>query len=405
MTQFESGRDERSPRLSRRQAVVLFLRRLAFATTLVVAAVGTAAYLFVPGLWRGPTRAQTSPVRERAQFLIKQGERIYVPPGSQLRNKLVIAPVAGKEIRRKLALPAVVEVDPTRTVKVLSPVAGQVVDVAIQVGARVAQGDVLAVIESGDLAQAFADQDKARAAQTLAKQTLDRLLGLEKTRAISVKDREQAQSDLAQTEAELARAEQRLRAMGVSPDQKAGSRLPLKALAAGSVIDLQLAPGAYINDITIPVMTIANLETIWVTANVAEKDSALVGKGESAEVVFTAYPGEVFKGQIFFVSDVLDPDTRRTKVRVAFPNPDMRLKPNMFAIATLLAPKQNLPAIPTTALVLKDETDQVFLEVAPWTFQSRSVRVSALQGDEAAVEDGIKVGDRIVVTGGVLLND
>jgi cobalt-zinc-cadmium efflux system membrane fusion protein len=405
MTQFESGRDERSPRLSRRQAVVLFLRRLAFATTLVVAAVGTAAYLFVPGLWRGPTRAQTSPVRERAQFLIKQGERIYVPPGSQLRNKLVIAPVAEKEIRRKLALPAVVEVDPTRTVKVLSPVAGQVVDVAIQVGARVAQGDVLAVIESGDLAQAFADQDKARAAQTLAKQTLDRLLGLEKTRAISVKDREQAQSDLAQTEAELARAEQRLRAMGVSPDQKAGSRLPLKALAAGSVIDLQLAPGAYINDITIPVMTIANLETIWVTANVAEKDSALVGKGESAEVVFTAYPGEVFKGQIFFVSDVLDPDTRRTKVRVAFPNPDMRLKPNMFAIATLLAPKQNLPAIPTTALVLKDETDQVFLEVAPWTFQSRSVRVSALQGDEAAVEDGIKVGDRIVVTGGVLLND
>jgi membrane fusion protein, heavy metal efflux system len=378
---------------------------LVYATTLVVAVVGAAAYLLLPGLWRGPSRAQTPPARERAQYLIKQGERIYIPPGSQLRNKLVIAPVAAKEIRRKLALPAVVEADPTRTVKVLSPVVGQVVDVAIQVGARVAQGDVLAVIESGDLAQAFADQDKARAAQKLAKQTLDRLLGLEKTRAISVKDREQAQSDLAQTEAELARAEQRLRAMGVSPDQKTGSRLPLKALAAGSVIDLQLAPGAYINDITIPVMTIANLETIWVTANVAEKDSALVGKGESADVVFTAYPGEVFKGQIFFVSDVLDPDTRRTKVRIAFPNPDTRLKPNMFAIATLLAPKQSLPAIPTTALVLRDETDQVFVEVAPWTFEARAVRVSTLQGDEAAVEDGIKVGDRIVVAGGVLLND
>jgi cobalt-zinc-cadmium efflux system membrane fusion protein len=179
----------------------------------------------------------------------------------------------------------------------------------------------------------------------------------------------------------------------------------LKALAAGSVIDLQLAPGAYINDITIPVMTIANLETIWVTANVAEKDSGLVEKGESAEVVFTAYPGEVFKGQIFFVSDVLDPDTRRTKVRIAFPNPDMRFKPNMFAVATLLAPKQNLPVIPTTALVLRDETDQVFMEVAPWTFEARSVRVNALQGGEAAVESGIKVGDRIVVTGGVLLND
>ena len=400
MTQFDSGRDDRPPRQGRLQTVA---RGLAYATALLAAVVGAGAYLLPPSLWRGPTRAQTPP--PRAQFLIKQGERIYVPPGSPLRNKLVIAPVAVKEIRRKLALPAVVEVDPTRTVKVLSPVAGQVVDVAIQVGARVAQGDVLAVIESGDLAQAFADQDKARAAQKLAKQTLDRLLGLEKTHAISVKDREQAQNDLAQAEAELARAEQRLRAMSVSPDQKAGSRLPLKALAAGSVIDLQLAPGAYINDITIPVMTIANLETIWVTANVAEKDSALVGKGESAEVVFTAYPGEVFKGQVFFVSDVLDPDTRRTKVRIAFPNPNTRLKPNMFAIVTLLAAKQSLPAIPTTALVLRDETDQVFMEVAPWTFEARSVRVNALQGDEAAVEDGIKVGDRIVVTGGVLLND
>jgi len=407
MTQFESGPAEEPPRQSQQQAVARGLRSrsLAFATTLIVAGVGAGAYLLVPSLLRGSTRAQTPPVRERAQFLIKQGERIYIPPGSQLRNRLVIAPVAEKEIRRKLVLPAVVEVDPTRTVKVLSPVAGQVVDVAIQVGARVAQGDVLAVIESGDLAQAFADQDKARAAQKLAKQTLDRLLGLEKTRAIPVKDREQAQNDLAQSEAELARAEQRLRAMAVSPDQKAGSRLPLKALASGSVIDLQLAPGAYINDITLPVMTIANLDTIWVTANVAEKDSALVEKGESAEVVFTAYPGEVFKGQIFFVSDVLDPDTRRTKVRIAFLNPDTRFKPNMFAVATLLAPKQSLPTIPTTALVLRGETDQVFMEVAPWTFEARSVRVNSLQGDEAAVEGGIKVGDRIVVAGGVLLND
>jgi membrane fusion protein, heavy metal efflux system len=407
MTHMESGRDERPPRQSLRQTLAQSVRRhrWAFATTLIAVLIATGAYLLLPNNWRGPTRAQTPLVRERAELLIKQGERLYVPPGSQLRDKLVMAAVAEKEIRRKLALPAVVEADPTRTVKVLSPVAGQVIDVAVQVGARVAQGDVLGVIESGDLAQAFADQDKARAAQKLAKQTLDRLLGLEMTRAVAVKDREQAQNDLAQAEAELARAERRLRAMGVSPDQKAGSRLPLKALAAGSVIDLQLAPGAYINDITVPVMTIANLETVWVTGNVAEKDSALVVKGETAEVIFTAYPRDVFKGQVFFVSDVLDPDTRRTKVRIAFPNPDTRLKPNMFAIVTLLAPRQSVPVIPTTALVLRDENDQVFMEVAPWTFEARSVRVAFLQGEEAAIDSGLKVGDRIVVAGGVLLND
>jgi len=89
-------------------------------------------------------------------------------------------------------------------------------------------------------------------------------------------------------------------------------------------------------------MTIANLDEIWVTANVPEKDTALVAQGQAVDVVFAAYPGEVFKGRVLFVSDILDPDTRRTKVRIAFPNPDMRLKPNMFASATFVTPKQTV---------------------------------------------------------------
>jgi cobalt-zinc-cadmium efflux system membrane fusion protein len=283
--------------------------------------------------------------------------------------------------------------------------AGRVVEVKVQLGARVAQGDVLAVIESGDLAQAFADDDKARAAQKLTKQALDRLVILEKYAAISVKDREQAQSDYAQAQAELARAERRLGAIGVSMDQKGESRLSMKAPAAGSIIDLQLAPGAYLNDITAPVMTIANLDTVWVTANVPEKDTALVAKGEAADVAFTAYPGEAFKGQVLFVSDVLDADTRRTKVRIAFPNPDMRLKPNMFAIVTFLAPTQSRPVVPTTALVLNGDADQIYVEVAPWSFEARSVQVGVQQGDQAVIEHGLNAGERVVMKGGVLLND
>ncbi len=76
------------------------------------------------------------------------------------------------------------------------------------------------MIESGDLALAVSDLEKARSALTLTKQTLDRLLVLEKTRAISVKDREQAQSDYAQAQAELGRAQNRLQAIGAPPDQK-----------------------------------------------------------------------------------------------------------------------------------------------------------------------------------------
>ena len=105
------------------------------------------------------------------------------------------------------------------------------------------------------------------------------------------------------------------------------------------------------------------------------------------------------------LDDVLDPDTRRTKVRIAFQNPDLRLKPNMFANATFLAPKRNLPVIPTNALMLRNETDQVFVEVEPWVFEARPVEVAFQQGDQAIVTGGLKAGERIVVKDGVLLND
>jgi membrane fusion protein, heavy metal efflux system len=192
----------------------------------------------------------------------------------------------------------------------------------------------------------------------------------------------------------------------VPAGRKEQSRLlSMKAPVSGSIIDLQVAPGAFLNDLNAPIMTIANLDTVWVTANVPEKDTALVTPGQDVKVVLAAYPNEEFAGTVLFISDVLDPDTRRTKVRIAFENPGMKLKPNMFANATFLAPKRTVQVVPTLALVLKDESDQVFVEVAPWTFEARTVEVGFLQGDQATVERGLKSGERIVVKGGVLLND
>jgi membrane fusion protein, heavy metal efflux system len=231
-------------------------------------------------------------------------------------------------------------------------------------------------------------------------------LGLEKAGGAAIKDREQAQSDYDQAVAELERSQTRLRAIGVPADQDEQSQLlTLKAPVAGSVLDLEVARGAFLNDATAKIMTIANLGTICVTANVPEKDTALVTKEQDVDIAFSAYPGEGFTGKVLFISDVLDPDTRRTKIRIAFENPDMKLKPNMFADATFMAPGQTMQVVPTQALVLKDEADRVFVEVARGSFELRPVEVGFQQGDQANVEHGLMPGERIVVKGGVLLND
>ena len=341
--------------------------------------------------------AQAIP-RAQAPFS-RIGNRIIVPPDSLLRSQLVVADVAAKEVSRSLVLPAMVESDPARTVKVLPPVTGRVVELKVQLGERVVEGQELAVIDSGDLAQAYSDVEKAQKA-------LDRQLGLLKIGGGAIKEREQAESDYAQAVAELDRAQTRLRSMGVSAEQIAKSRLlTIKAPVAGSLIDLQIAPGAFLNDMTAAAMTIANLETIWVTANVPEKDISFVFTGQTVNVTFPAYPDKVFSGKVLFVSDVIQPDTRRNKVRIAFDNPDRIMKPNMFANATFVAPPISQLIVPTSALLMTNDKTSVFVEVTEWAFERRDIEVSYQEGPTAAVKGGLKPGERIVVKGAVRLND
>jgi len=370
---------------------------------------------FLAGRSSGNPRVTLAMVSESAPSRIRDGDRIAIPDGSPLRAKLTVDVVGEKEIERKLVLPAVVEADPGRLVKVAPPLSGRVTQLKVQLGERVHLGQPLVILDSTDLGTAYADHDRGKAVLALARKNRDRIRDLARIGGAALKDQQQAETDFITAEVELQRAEARLRQIGVKSDaaevaeapEAAGKQRTVTVFApmSGSVIDLVGAPGAYWNDATAALMTIADLSTVWVTANVPEKDTALVAKGQPVEVVFPAYPSEVFRGEVLFVSDVLDSDTRRTKVRISFGNPGMRLKPNMFASVSFFAPKETMPVIPTTALILKNDGDRVFVEVAPWTFEARPVEISFQQGKEALVKSGVKAGDRVVVKGGVLLND
>jgi cobalt-zinc-cadmium efflux system membrane fusion protein len=378
-----------------------------FLLLVIGAGIGAGAYRLIVTPSGGPALATP---KIGAPNLIKKGERIEIPDGSPLRDKLTIDAIGQKEMKRNLALPAVVEADPARLVKVLPPLAGRVTQLKVQLGEEVVRGEPLAVLDSPDLATAYADHDRAKVLLVLAQRNRDRLRDLAKSGGAALRELQQAETDYVTAEVENQRAEARLRQIGVDPDTTDDAihksrTVTIPAPISGSVIDLAVAPGALWNDSTAALMTVADLSTIWVTANVPEKDTSLVAKGQSVDIVFAAYPSEVFNGQVLFVSNVLDPDTRRTKVRINIDNTAMRFKPGMFASVTFSGRSRMTPIVPTTALVLKDDANQVFVEVAPWTFESVPVEIGYQQGAEAEVQSGLKVGDRVVVKGGVLLND
>ena len=343
---------------------------------------------------------------ESAPLLVRDGRRIIIPEGSPLRDKLTIDAVGAQVIQRNVDLPAVVEADPARLAKVLPPLAGRITQLKVQLGEQVEQGQPLVVLDSPDLVTAYADYERAKVLLALALQNRDRLRGLAKSGAVATRELQQGETDSITAEVEKQRAEVRLRQIGVDPDTTNKSRtVTISAPVSGSVIDLAVAPGAFWNDSTAALMTVADLSTVWVTANVPEKDTTLVAKGQSVDIVFAAYPGEVFKGQVLFVSNVLDVDTRRTKVRISIENPTLRFKPGMFANVMFFGPRELLATVPTTALVLKDDTNQVFAEVAPWILEAVPVQTGFQRGDETVIQSGLKVGDHVVVKGGVLLND
>jgi cobalt-zinc-cadmium efflux system membrane fusion protein len=369
------------------------------------------ALVLAAGAWRlfiGPFgHAAPAPVATvKTTAVVRTGEHIMVPASSPIRGALAIAPVGMKDVRRDLVLPAVVEADPARLIKVLPPLAGRVMQLKVQLGERVKAGQPLIVLDSPDLAQAYADYDRAKVQLTLTQQARDRQRGLAKIGGAAQKDLQQAETDYAGAVAELRRTEARLKQIGVDADTKSPARdVTVEAPMSGSIIDLQVAPGAYWNDPTAALMTIADLNTVWVTASVPESDTTLVAKGQPVDVALPAYPGEVFKGNVLFVSDVVDTDTRRTKVRIAFANPGTRLRPGMFANVTFFAPAQQVAVVPASALVLKDDLNQVYVETAPWTFEARTVDLGYQQGDQVILRSGVKPGERVVVKGGVLLGD
>lgn len=339
-------------------------------------------------------------------LLTRQGDRILVPEGSALRSRLAVMSAPEQPVSAKLVLPAVVESDPARTALVLPALAGRVLELKIALGERVVRGQVLALIDSPDLAQAYDDNDKAADAFRLTDKALTRQREQSKIGTVSDQDLDQARSNFVQAQAEYARTQARLKTLGASADTKAPSRLlTVTAPVGGSITTLAVTPGTIINDPTQPLMTIADLSTVWVTAMVPEKDVASISKDQDAEVSLMAYPDRALHGKVLFVSDVIEPDSHRNKLRIAFANPDHALKPNMFATVTLLGSPRSRVVLPSSALLMNNDRTSVFVAVAPWVFERRTVDPELEEGTSVAIRSGINAGDQVVVKGGILLND
>lgn len=370
----------------------------------------------------GPEAAKSAPRTSPA------GEQpgpavIVVPQDSPQFKQLRIEPVRTQAFATdEVVAPGRVTINPNRVSRVLPPVQGRVLKVMAKLGDSVEQGQPLVTLDSPDAdaaisgyLQAEATERQAQVALAKAEADLQRTTDLFEHQAVAAKDVLTAQNDLAQarTTRENARAtrEQTLRKLELLGLKPSDFRQPvvIRAPISGTITDINVTPGeyraavSYSSDTTAPLMSVADLSTVWMSSDVPEPFIRFIHIGDHVDITLVAYPGEVFTGRVARVASTLDAQTRTLKVHVDLPNPRGLFVPEMFGTIRHVGATRILTVVPSAAVIQEYGRTVVFVERAPGEFERRAVATGVRAGDLVAVLSGLDANTRVVVDGAILL--
>ncbi|MDG5799290.1 efflux RND transporter periplasmic adaptor subunit [Marinilabiliaceae bacterium ANBcel2] len=332
----------------------------------------------------------------------KVEEGIFIPQDSPVRESLEIATVGTQKVSRVISAPASVEANPAQKAGIYPPVGGKIVRLFVNLGEEVQKGQPLFELYSPEIADIQTSFISARSSLAQATSELNRKKELHDRGITPLRELEEAQTAYEIAESEMQGVTMTMDIMGIDKSDL-GQPLQVRTPVKGRVVDLSAAPGEFISDPEDPVMIIADLSNVWVTANIQEQDIRFVSRGTKAEATFPAWPGEEYSGEVLFVSDMLDEETRTAKVRVEFDNSDYKLKPGMFANVRFQSPKVHSFVLPSKAVLQRRDFNYVYVETAPYTFEQRRVKVGDMVDDKLVILDGLNYDEKVIVDNAVLL--
>lgn len=312
---------------------------------------------------------------------------------------------------RELAshLPAMgrIRADPYREAIVSYPFTARIAGIEARLGEWVEPGQPLVVLQSEEVGEATSAFYRANADYELARANYEREDQLYQNGVGARKDFTSAQTELRVAEANRDAAEKKLHVLGFTEEMvgllnethQVNPVITLFAPVGGKVVTNTAVLGGMVDQST-EILTIMDPTHLWVEAAVYEKDIAGVSVGQKVEVTVPAYPDESFKGTITYVSDILDPETRTITVRTELSNPDLKLKPGMFANLSIeLSHIGAALSVPSEAVLDDLGWPMVFVRRNARQFQPRLVTPGARQNGFVEIVAGLEPGDWVVTTG------
>lgn len=389
---------------------------------ILMAGVGGAACRKAPA--PGSERAPGAPAAETINSREALPQTVRLTPAAISEAGITIWRVQPVDLEHMLVLTGNVDYDENRLLQLAANVKGRAAAIRVDLGARVHKGDPILEVESVELDGAREELLRDLSGLRVSARAHERAKALVEAKAISAGEFQAREGDYLAKKAAAEAAERALHLYGVGDDEIAAlrssvesdgkvpsehdaPRLVLRAPFDGRVIDRKVTPGSLFEALQ-PLVTVADLSSVWVFLQVYEKDLALLQQGVRVTIRTEAYPQEAFEGRLDFLGSVVDKATRTTRVRATVGNRTEKLRPGMFVKAQVHVPKPEaeakvIVAVPQAALQTLEGRTTVFVQTEPGVFVRHFVETGHTFEGFTEVLSGVRAGDLIVSEGSFVL--
>jgi cobalt-zinc-cadmium efflux system membrane fusion protein len=328
-------------------------------------------------------------------------------------TKVISLQAAGNtEVRENLRIPGTIQLDEQRVSRIGASVIGRLKEIEVALGENVRQGQVLATLNSTELAQHQLAYVKASQQIALQSKAVERARQLLEADVIGSAELQRRESELHAAQAELNAARDQLMVLGMSERAirkleetgQIGSYSNVVTKVSGTVISRKVNLGQVVQPAD-ELFIVADLSRVWVEAEVPEQQIDLVEVGEDVLVEIPALGNRQYTATLIYEADIVNPQTRTVTVRSVIDNPDREIKPDMLVSMLIKSRPVTRLAIPAQSIVRENDKTYVFVKFAPDKFRLREVELGSEFEGKAIVIRGLSQGEVIVNQGAFHVNN
>lgn len=331
---------------------------------------------------------------------------------AQLTAQIKLYTATKVEMRDYFRVPASIQVDEQRMARIGASVTGRIKDIEATLGQQVQQGQVLATLNSTELAQSQLMYIKSTQQIALQTKAVERARLLQEADVIGNAELQRREAELSSAQAEVNAARDQLLVLGMSEAavDKLGytgqirSYSNVNARISGTVISRKVNLGQVVQPAE-ELFIIADLSHLWVVAEVPEQQIELIDTGEEVSVEIPALNNKQYKAKLIFEGDIVNPQTRTVTVRSDIENIDKEIKPDMLASMLIQSNPVLKLAVPLESIVRENDQTHVYVQLEPKKFKLREVTLGEESNGLVAIVNGIDDGEVVVASGAFHVNN